>query len=404
VVGTTLQLSVGGVPVVSAANATLQGAGSVGTYSSPGSQVWPATVTAVTRSNVTLPFSDSFAQSSGSVLSSSWDEWTGSFRDQNQAAVAQSASNLATLHGLAATDVSVSADITVLPAGGFAGLLSRDNPATSSAYRAGLAAVYDPKKRVTTYTAQIWVAHNGNWTLLGSQVVGSGTGHLTFVTVGASEELFLNGTLVVAASDSSLKTGTVGMYATQGVAMDNFAAGAVSFSTTALPFSDSFSSGAVPGSNWYSNVGGFAVTGSGVVGLAASNVMTLYGVNRLNVSVTAQLSALPAGVSAGLLARYNSATGNTYWGGIVATYDAVHKVTTYTAQIRRCVNGVWTTLFSTTKGVAPGLLGFNVNSTQLTLTLNGKTLGTVFDWSLVTAGTVGLSGGKGTQFSSFSAQ
>jgi len=403
VVGTSLRLSVGGVPVVSAADTAFQGAGSVGTDSAPGSVIWPAKANVITRTAVTLPFSDGFSQANGSLLSANWDEWTGSFKTQGKAAVGQAATDVATLYGVSAADVSVSANLTTLLAGGFGGLLSRYTPATGTGYRAGLAAVYDPKTKVTTDTAQIWVDHSGNWTLLASQVVSTGSGQLTFVTVGASEELFLNGTLVVAAGDGTVKTGTAGLYATQGVAFTNFAASAVTFTTTSLPFSGNFSHGTVPGSNWYSNVGGFAVTGSGLLGVGSSNAITLNGVSVLNASLQAQLTALPAGASAGLLARYNATTGNTYWAGIVSSYDPVHKVTTYTAEIRRRINGTWAVLKSTTVGVAGGLIGFTVSGSQLTLSLNGKVLVTDFDWSLLTAGTVGVMADKGSQIGSFSA-
>jgi hypothetical protein len=401
-VGTSLDLYLGGQLVASAADAAVQGAGGAGTYASAGSVVWPPRATALPHPAVALPFADGFGQANGTLLGAGWDQWLGSVRVSGGAAVGQAAADVATLHGASAADVSVSADVTAVPAGGFAGLLSRHNAATGDTYRAGLAAAYDPKTKAVTYAAQVWRKQGGQWLLLAAQPVTAGTGHLTFVTVSASEELFLNGTLVVVAADGTLKTGAAGLYATQGAALDNFAAGPVTFATTSLPFSDNFS-GAVPGPNWYSNQGGFAVSGGALAGRAGSNVATLYGVAQQNVSVQGQLLALPAGAAAGLLARYNTATGNTYWAGLVSSYDPRTKVTSYAAQIRRRINGTWTVLFSTTAGAHPGLLRFDVSGSQLSLSLDGTLLGTVRDGTLAGAGTVGLSGDQGSRFGSFSA-
>jgi hypothetical protein len=142
---------------------------------------------------------------------------------------------------------------------------------------------------------------------------------------------------------------------------------------------------------------------SGLTGVGAANEMTLYGINQLNATVQAQIATVAAGGSAGILARYNATTGNTYWAGITATYNATTKVTTYTAKIMRRINGVWTVLFTKTTGVKPGLLNFTVTGTKLSLSLDGNVLGTIYDGALTTPGTVGVSSTRGGQFSTFSA-
>jgi hypothetical protein len=88
---------------------------------------------------------------------------------------------------------------------------------------------------------------------------------------------------------------------------------------------------------------------------------------------------------------------------IVATYNAWTKTTTYTAQIQRRVRGVWKVLFSTSVGVQPGLLSFDVVGNQLSLYLNGALIGSVKDGTVSGAGTVGVTGGAGTQVGEFTA-
>ena len=404
VVGTTLDLSLGDNLIASAVDSHLQGAGSAGNYSSPGSLIWPATATTVVHKLDSLPYSNNFTQANGTLLGTDWNQYAGAFTNQNGAAVGQAATNLATLYGVTTADVLISAAVSYVPLGGFAGLVSRYNSTTGDMYRAGITASYDAKKKVTDYTAQIWRKLNGKWTLLAAKAVSTSTGSLTFETEGSSQELFLNGILIVSSGDATLKTGSVGMYATTGIALSNFSASQATLTKTSLPFSDNFSTGTALASNWYNTLGGFAVSNGTIQGVAATNVITVNGALRMNVSVQAQLVSLPAGTSAGLFARYDPTTGNTYEGDIVSSYNARTKVTTYTAQIRRRVNGVWKVLFSTTTGVHPGLLLFTVNGDQLSLSLNGKVLGTVLDWSVTTAGTVGLTGGQGSEFSEFSAQ
>ncbi len=402
VVGTSLELSVNGSLVASTASAAVTGAGSVGAYFDVGSIIWPTEAVAISRPVITLPFSDSFTQADGKLLDPAWNQWTGSFRTQGNVLIAQDAANLATLYSAAQTDSSQSVQVTTLPAGGIVALVARYNSVTGSLYRGGLTSVFNATTRTTTYFAQIWRKQGATWTQLASTAVSAPTGTLTFVTVGASQRLFLNGTLVAASTDAFLKTGNIGIYSTKAVAVDNYSAFRPTLSTTSLPFADSFAGSAL-GSNWYANGGGFSVIGGKLVGVGSANEITLYGATQLNVAVQANLLAVPGGTVAGVFARYNVANGNTYWAGITASYNAATRITSYTAQIKRRVNGVWTVLFTKSAGVQPGLIRLEVSGNQLTLALNGTQLGSVRDAMVTAAGTVGISGGKGTQVSGFSA-
>ncbi len=104
------------------------------------------------------------------------------------------------------------------------------------------------------------------------------------------------------------------------------------------------------------------------------------------------------GQSAGLVTRYDGA-GNMYYAEIVAGSG------TYTAYIYRIVNGVQTQLaVQTYSGSVTGaVLEFAVSGTSLTLTLNGTTVATATDSTLMGAGSVGIISSGGATISSFSA-
>jgi hypothetical protein len=146
----------------------------------------------------------------------------------------------------------------------------------------------------------------------------------------------------------------------------------------------------------------FSVANGTLQGLTANNIITLDGVSQQNVALQATILGVPAGTSAGLLARYNASTGNTYMADIAASYNARTKTTTYTAQIQRRVKGVTKTLFSVSIAQL-GTLSFNVVGNQLSLYVNGSLLGTVTDNAISGAGSVGIIGGQGTQFGDFTA-
>jgi hypothetical protein len=337
------------------------------------------------------------------LIGNAWNEWTGSFRTQNNTAVGQAAVNVATVYTTAMTDSAQSMDIVSIPAGGYAGFVSRYSITSDAFYRAGVTATYNSVTKATTYTANIYRKLAGVWTLLASARVGAGTGNLSFVTMGHSQQLFFNGVLVAASSDSALRAGVDGIYTTVGVALDNYAVATPLLTTPGLTYSQIFGASSDPGTNWYANFGGFATVNGQLVGVGAVNEMTLYGDRQLNASLQLQVSALAASGSAGLLARYDTTTGNTYWAGLVSSYNATTKVTTYTAQVRRRVAGVWTVLFTKSVATPTGALDFEVNGNLLSLSLNGASLGAVRDNVLSAAGTVGISGSKNSQFASFSA-
>ena len=92
----------------------------------------------------TLPFTVQFNQTDGTRLGAAWNQLTGTFSVKNSALVSQGPGiGLATLFGLSQANVTVSADIALVPLGGFAGVVSRYNTVTGNLYRGGIAATRD---------------------------------------------------------------------------------------------------------------------------------------------------------------------------------------------------------------------------------------------------------------------
>ena len=345
VVGTNVQLSLNGNVLLTAAQSSITTAGAIGTYATPGSYIEPAQATSITQALVALPFLDAFNEGGNQVLDGDWEEWAGSFRTQGSVAAAQGPLDVATVNSTGLPSIHASVDVTYVPAGGFAGLLGFYNENTGDAYRAGIAASKANKHGVITYTAQIWRTNGKHWTLLASKKIvgGTGTGTLTFITVNGAQELFVNGVMVLHTKDTKLTSGTAGVYATEGVTFANFAVAPVTVTSTSLPYSNALTTAA--GTEWSDLAGGFTSTAAGLVGLGTSNSLVLNGILQQNAVVQAQIGALPSGGSAGLLARTNAATGDTYWGGLVAHYNAKTNTTTYTAEIKRTIHGGTTVLW-----------------------------------------------------------
>src|SRR5262249_21669988 len=129
-IGTTLQLSLGGNVLATVADSAIRAAGSAGPYSTPGSVIEPAHVTALTRTPAAGSVRDSMNLASGALLSTSWDQWAGAFAGSNGVATGQTASNLATVYGMSKSNVAVQVNVLRLAAGASAGVVARYNAAT----------------------------------------------------------------------------------------------------------------------------------------------------------------------------------------------------------------------------------------------------------------------------------
>ena len=298
------------------------------------------------------------------------------------------------------TNVSETAQIGSVAAGGYSGLAARASANGQNEYWGGI---------VNTgkgYEAEIAREINGTWQTLTTAALTSfyAGESVTFSVVGTTLDLSVNGTQVAAAADAALQSaGSVGSYYNQGSMMFTAQTTTLTRSVVALPFSDSFGqpNGALLNTNWDEWSGSFQTQNGTAVGQGATNLAALYNVAAANVTVSADILTVPLGGFAGLVSRYNTANGNMYRAGIAATYNAQKKTTIYTAQIWRRVNGVWKLLVSQNV-TSLGQLSFVTAGSSLQLYLNGSLAASATDTAL-TIGTVGLYGTKSSQFSNFSA-
>ena len=307
----------------------------------------------------------------------------------------------AMLNGVSLTDVNVQADIALAAVGQYAGLAARySGPGDSNMYWGAIG-----QTGANSYSALIYKNVGGVWTLLASQSVNSGTGHLAFSVIGDSLKLFLGTTLVASTFDSSITTpGSMGMRSNGvGTTFDRFSAFA--FTPDGLPYTDSFN---VQGefnqisTSWREHAGNFTqdgITGKAVSNAALSEAM-VSGVPQTNVFVQANIALSAVGQYAGLAARYNGpGDSNMYWGAIGQT-----GANSFSALIFKNVGGAWSQLASQAVSSGTGLLRFEVVGESLKLFLANTLVAYAVDASITRPGSVGMrSAGVGTTFDNYSA-
>jgi uncharacterized repeat protein (TIGR01451 family) len=184
----------------------------------------PATVTNTARIYARGAFSDDFDRSNGSALGLGWTEHVPDFAiNGNRITHANpGAAAVATVEGFAARDVSVSALVSS-PAGAnvFPGLVARyQGPGDTGMYLGSLV------NQNGSLSGQIWKNTGGNWVQLASAPVTRNLGVLQFDVIGSDLRLFLDGTFIVSASDTSISgEGSVGIRGSGGT-YDDFIANA----------------------------------------------------------------------------------------------------------------------------------------------------------------------------------
>jgi hypothetical protein len=342
----------------------------------------------------TLTFTDNFQQPSGAPLNPTWAVRTGSFVVWNQAALELTSSNLATVSGMAASNVAVKADVNFSNSDRAGLVLRYIGPGDSNMYFGMLLRVSNG------YQASIWRNFFGTWTLLTrGQTVTQNSGTLEFEAVGPSLKLIFNNNLVAFAYDTSIAAGSVGMRGSLGVSATNFSAIAVTTTNVTTPFSDDFSStsdGSQLSRAWTDQAGNFTVSGGAAVGTSNMNLSTVNGINQANVTVQADVN-LAAGQQAGLVARYTGSFDSSYY------YAALIPVATggFQGNIYLRNNG---TVVRLKAGAfissASGTLKFQTNGTSLSLFLGDTLLATVND-STLTSGTVGIRSALNAGFKNF---
>ena len=276
------------------------------------------------------------------TVSGAWVNQVGSFTISGTTDTAQSSTALATINGISnAANEAVDLTINTLTTGEQVGLVARySGTGLANMYYGSIAAT-----SANTYTAYIDLYVNGASTTLFSQnYTGTATDEtLEFDVVGDSLQLFLNGSLVAYANDSTFTTGGVGMLTTGGaVVVSNFNAAPITQQTASNnAYSDNFNS---QGSSvitsiangqlddyWVNQVGDFTTGGTGTA--TAVTTIALATVNgtstATNEAVDLTINTLSTGEQVGLVARYSgSGLGNMYYGSIMAT-----SASTYTASI-----------------------------------------------------------------------
>ncbi len=295
------------------------------------------------------------------------------------------------------SDVAVQAEIDKIASGGMAGRDSRRAANGQTQYWGGVT------RTGNTYTAQIQKLVGGKVQTLASRTVTlPARSILRLETVGTTLKLYLNKSLVLTVADASIRgTGTAGTWSSPLSVVWTPTATTLTRTPTTLPYSNApkLPTGTLLDSSWDQWSGSFVGTGSGIGGQAKSNLATLFGLSQKNVSVQADISALAAGNFAGLVLRYNAATGDMVYGQVVNTKG------TYYAEIWRVSHGVATRLTHVSLGkTAPHHLRFDAVGTLYTLSVDSHLAGQISDWTSYQGGTVGLQGGAGSRFANFSAQ
>jgi hypothetical protein len=195
--------------------------GGIGMRASSGASLDNFVASAITATNATLSFSDTFNAAVNQQLSTSWTEQAGNFQVTGGFATGQGALNLAIVNGISSANVTLAEQLS-LPLNSFGGIVARyTGPGNNTMYIGQLDRLGDG-----TYQARIFKVISGVSTQIGSTatILASG-GALQFTLNGASLTLSVDATPVVIATDSSISAaGSVGMRVGTGVAVDSFSA------------------------------------------------------------------------------------------------------------------------------------------------------------------------------------
>jgi hypothetical protein len=337
----------------------------------------------------------------------------GAFAANGSQAISEGPSeNLATVNGFTTADVSVSADVNV------SGAVNTTTAAvvvrcdgSGNAYIGGIA------NNGTSNSSVVFIGRrrpDGTFTplvttpvsTLSGPVFGDVMGTVRLDVFGTSLKLYLNGILMLSATDSTLTApGSVGMEASNaGVTFDNFST--YTLTAAGLPFADNFNRPASTtlGAPWSVESGGFTINSSHQA--AAASTTNLDAAALVGVLVSSStVQATITGVGGGVLAQWNSATQSGY--ALVLTssttvtlfnVNTTGGTTTLTAlqsfTLGSSVLGTYSLKLVATPGSLKAFIDVGSGFTSL---------GTVLDGTY-TSGSVGLaSAAGGVVFSGFSA-
>jgi subtilisin-like proprotein convertase family protein len=395
-VGQSVKLIFNGTLVAYAFDGDLT-SGSVGMRLSQTTTADNFNAAAVVQTTPPLPFKDDFSMpSDGSQLSRNWSDQFGNISISSGQAVGTAGNNLSTVNGLNQPDVAVSIDVNLTSSNQAAGLVTRySGPLYNNFY---LGQIVDTGSGFKT---EIFKNIGGTFTQLAvGSVVNTGIGTLEFEAAGPSLKLIFNSTLVAFADDLSLTGGSVGMRLSQTTTADNFNAAAIVQTTPPLTFKDDFSmpsDGSQLSRNWTDQSGNITISSGQAVGTAGYNLSIVNGINKADITVSADINLTSSNQAAGLVTRYGGLLDSNYY--LAHLFDTGSG---FKAEIYKNIGGVFTQLAlgSSTSGM--GTLTFKVHGSNLELDLNGTVLVTAIDTSLTT-GSVGMRLSQGTTMDNFMA-
>ena len=382
VTGSNLRLFVNGMLVGDVLNHSLT-AGSVGIRSDQFATIDDFEATAVTA---VLPFSDGLVSEVSTPLSDNWTRRVGGFH-VGGGAIGTSRVNLAVLTGVERTDFIVEADVSLQEVNDEVGLVANYSGKGDANY-------YLARVRKTTAGVRLSIVRNlgGVMTTLKFVDVPAITGRIGFVVSRNQLTLIMNQVSQVNATDNTLTTGSVGIRTVGGGAVKNFSA----MELAPLPFVDPL---ALPtlGAAWVTRAGKYT-GGANARGSATLNFATVGRMNVDDVFLEADVDVTTlTGQFASLVARASGPGHRNMYQATIRRTDIGSVL-----QITKVMNGVATTLASTTVANSSGKLQFLVVGSELKLFLDGVEKLTAFDASLK-SGSFGIRSSRDATFDDFSA-
>ena len=392
VASTSQKLFVDGVLRVSANDAQVSGAGTVGLFGGMGASFDNFVSAPIQLTNPGPSYSDSFGTSADGRLNGNWLDREGEFRVTGGAAVGNAMRSIATVNGGGQADASAQASVT-LAVGQGGGVVARYT-AAGDFYLAFVS------RTSSGYVASIYRRVGGAYTQVAQQAFDSASNTFTvrLEVASTSQKLFVDGVLRVSANDAQVSgAGTVGLFGGMGASFDNFVSAPIQLTNPGPSYSDSFGTSADGrlNGNWLDREGEFRVTGGAAVGNAMRSIATVNGGGQADASAQASVT-LAVGQGGGVVARYTAA-GDFYLAFVSRTSSG------YVASIYRRVGGAYTQVAqqafdSTATSLSVRL---EVAGSSQKLFVDGVLRVSANDTQVSGAGTVGLFGGMGASFDNF---
>jgi hypothetical protein len=349
-------------------------------------------------------FGDALSNSSGrTTLGANWTVQTtsptGSFSVNSNGAVSGGSGYdeaIALSSTLTQADISVGVHVSFLTSGlHMGGVLARKD--ASNNYYYGL--LYDyTTLNVHAMLLGRFVGNTNDPILLASVNLGSSgatSGDVRLDVVGTTLRLYLNGTLEVSATDSTLTAGAVGIIdGPDNTAFTNFFADGLV--TVQAEYADNFSRSASNSLRypWQVSDGGFTINSSNqaVAASLSLNVASVYGPSGGSLLEQTTMS----GFGGGLVADWNNATHSGY---------AMILTNATTLTLYRVTGGALTSINTWTVSANTGnnTLALTTNGATLTPVLDGTTLSAFTDsLGTYTSGAMGIASTGSTVFINFS--